>query len=868
MKFTLNFKSDNYGLKVIDEPFGTSDINFSLNQKPNKMGRDISFSGNEIQFEFTNMRNHELKQLLYYHRKFGFESVVVLTIEVDENNKYNCDLDFATAETDDLTKFKCKGIQNGSLQIIKRRTPIKVDVLSDVDLDGNYIGGLVPENMLLLAKPVVQASEWTQTELFSENIAAANSQPITVYAQVNPCQNIIKSGIEDTLSFFQSKEIQQVNPFTTSNFTFLTAKNALKDININIKDVLIHLETDVDNGGEGYVDFNFNIYYGSSFANAVKHTLLNAYKTEHQTYDFSGNFFYNIASLNRGDSVWIQFDLKVRQSHTNVIGNLIQRFECFTNISGMNIQVTAESTAYNSVSKSLRLVDVIKQIIKSNSGLQINAPHFESLGQFYDNRLVNGNLLRGIINKPFYVSLEDIEKSITEMNGDYEIGSDGKVFFGIESDFYTNTESGFFNNTQFSEMNKTFNPRFMVNEFGFKYSNYQSQKENEEINSSDTIHGESKFVFFNKSVENKKEVEVDWTRDAFLIEATRKKAIEIKENTASQDDDTIFCIDSINTTFDNEFIEVTEMQHTYNNSTFLLTLTNDGSINFNSLGMQVGSYFYIQTPDINAGTYSIFSVSQNVLELNRILGITSTAGNGTRLTKYKYTLSQSFVPFTNYTNQGFTETENLNASESYSNRRYSIKRNIYNYWQSYIASCNLYWKNKPLKNTWYKNNGDYTAKYNSVKLTEKADIVPGNPILSPMLYNDIIFANVEFEDFITLQNAIRSERGFIRTIDNNEQVIKIYPIDIEYSLLEKKLIIKAEEKFEPSSMTILTEFDYILINNETRLQDLQYEIKDEKVYLFDENRYRLYNGIYWMEVSVNGAFAETKEILDSWLKLL
>jgi len=88
MKFTLNFKSDNYGLKQIDEPFGTSDINFSLKQKDNGMGRDVSFSGGEIQFEFTHLRNHELKQLLYYHRKFGFESIVVLTIEVDELNKY------------------------------------------------------------------------------------------------------------------------------------------------------------------------------------------------------------------------------------------------------------------------------------------------------------------------------------------------------------------------------------------------------------------------------------------------------------------------------------------------------------------------------------------------------------------------------------------------------------------------------------------------------------------------------------------------------------------------------------------------------------------------------------------------------------
>ena len=86
--------------------------------------------------------------------------------------------------------------------------------------------------------------------------------------------------------------------------------------------------------------------------------------------------------------------------------------------------------------------------------------------------------------------------------------------------------------------------------------------------------------------------------------------------------------------------------------------------------------------------------------------------------------------------------------------------------------------------------------------------------------------------------------------------------------MEKELRIKAEEKFEPTSMSISTEFPYILINNETRVDSLLWEIKNEKLYIFDENRYRLYNGVYWNEVSINGAFADSKEILEGWLNLL
>jgi hypothetical protein len=66
MRFYLNFKSDSYGKKQINEPFGVDGIKFSLKQKTEGggMARDVSFSGGDIQFEFTDMREHELKQLV------------------------------------------------------------------------------------------------------------------------------------------------------------------------------------------------------------------------------------------------------------------------------------------------------------------------------------------------------------------------------------------------------------------------------------------------------------------------------------------------------------------------------------------------------------------------------------------------------------------------------------------------------------------------------------------------------------------------------------------------------------------------------------------------------------------------------------
>lgn len=849
MRYFLDFQSDDYGRKAIDEPFGASGINFSLIQKPDGMGRDISFSGGETTFEFTKEREHELKQLLYYKRKFGFEAIVVLTIEIDAVNKYTADLDFATSESDDLEYFKCKAIEDGKLQIVKGRKSVKVDVLSNTDIDGNYIAPLIPQNILMLAKPVIQVSKWENLTEYAEK----SSSNLTRY--FSPV-NLVKSDLQDS---FQPLQYRNKAP---EDFLFLTALNNAQEPKILLKwDRLFvsNLQTNFSYA------LRFIIKYGVSINTATTLTDENIGASTFTTAnppDFKDRLTeYSIPFLNRGESVWIYFFL-------NPNLNLDEANSPILNIKNLKYEISAQSIAFNSISQSVRLVDVMSQVIRSISGLDINAPRFEAGGQFYDNRLVNGNFLRGRQDKPFTVSLEDLERSFPEFKGDYEIGSDGKVFFGIEEDFYTGTESGFFDNTQFSGMSKTFNPKFTVNEFSYKYNQYQSLKEAEEINSADLIHGESKLVFFNKNVENKKEVEVQWIRDAFLIESTRRKAITLTDATASQDDEDLFCIDTVVTTFDNEFTEVSTLQHNFNVGTQKLSLRNNGSINFIALGIQINSILQIRTIDINAGTYRVFGVTGGELLLTRLLGSTGPEGNGIRSTKYTYSLAQSFVPFTNYTDQGFSETTALNAPNSYSNRRYSIARNIYNYYNAYIATCNLFWKSRPVKNTFYKNNGEYSAKFNGITLKENADVLPANPILSPELYNNIIFANVEFEDFIILSNKIRSERGFIRTLDNNNTVIKVYPVSMDYTLLEKELIIKGEEKYEPTRLTISTEFGYILINNETRVQAISYEFENGKLFLFDENRFRLYNGVYWFEVAVNGTLSETLEDLKRALALI
>jgi hypothetical protein len=109
----------------------------------------------------------------------------------------------------------------------------------------------------------------------------------------------------------------------------------------------------------------------------------------------------------------------------------------------------------------------------------------------------------------------------------------------------------------------------------------------------------------------------------------------------------------------------------------------------------------------------------------------------------------------------------------------------------------LYHKTKGLSSTWYKNNKDFTATYAGLTLKESDPIITefSAPNLTPFMYNDVVFANVEFTDFIALQDSLRSTRGYIKTYDNNGLEIKLYPMTMKYENLSKELTIKGEQKY-------------------------------------------------------------------------
>ena len=793
--FQLRFANNENVTVSIDEPINFATVDFQLSQKDKGYGRDVSFNGGEVQFEFVKYRNHYLDKLLLYNNTYGFESIVELIITCGSITTIIGELDFATAVTDDFEYFKCKVIQQSSKQIVKRRKSVKVDLLSNKDVDGNYIAPLVPENTLLISKPIYQVSKWKQAEDAARYYST--SAIGTRKWGLNFSRQITESDVADTLVPTESRRVN-LDSNAYNGLQCITASTNLKNIKISIPAFYFYARINginVYNTG-GYLKYSFN--YGITDSPSDNYPTINRFidtvtlNTEGAVYTYNQSFEGTIPSLSAGQSlfIWHEIETKNETDYNTVIASVTCK--------GMNVTISAESDTFNSIAPSFRLVDVMRQVVKSISGLNISAPRFEFGQDFYDNRLFNGNSLRVLSDKPFYVSLEDLEKSLVEFNVDWEINASGNIFFGTEDDFYTNNEVKVFSNVQFSSFNKSFNPRFSINEFNYGYKNFQSLKENEEPNSADVIHGESKWVLQNKMVENKKEISIEWTRDAFLIETNRRKALEISLDTSSQNDDTLFIIDTLDTPSSVTYSEKATLLHSYNSTNDILTLSSSGGINFVALGIEVGGFFDIISPTIhNIGLYVVDSCSNKVLEL-ATYGYTPSGHPDPFLTYFTYSLDPYIIPYTNYTDSGFTNMSNLIASDKYSNLRYSVRRNIEKYWKKYLSTCNLYNRTKPVNNTWYKNNKDFTATYAGLTLIESSPITTGfyAPNLTPFMYNDVVFANVEFSDFIALQNSLRTTRGYIKTYDNNGLEILLYPMSMKYENLSKELTIKAEEKFK------------------------------------------------------------------------
>lgn len=821
-KFFFIFGESPQTRVFIQEPINYRGVPFILQRQDDGMGLDVSLNGDENRFTLTDYRDHQLPEMIYYRDRYGFEADVLFGIIFENGEELINQVDFQTASTNDYDYFEFSTITVSSKQLFKRRMATKVDMFSNLSIDNEAIEPLTPINMLLQAKPSIQVSKWQKpTSEPYENT------PGVVLSVFNPGQSLMQADIKDSYTFFQDKVFASGISDGIEPFKIIKADSNLKGLKLVIKNI--------ESSTIGTSILRLYV--------AVNNTATKLMEIVGQG-EFNNDITYYIDQLQREDTIslfWL------------VQGGARVNFDYF--------ELTAESTAYNTISPTFRLIDVMKQIAKSTANLEVNAPRYNIGGEFYDTVLTNGKMLGGNISDPFYVSWEDLMNSVKgEGNSGWEISLNGNVFVGTEDDFYTDTECGVFEDIQFDTLQKDTDPKMALNTFKLNFSNYQSLKENTEPNSGSTIHGESILTLPNTEVEGDKEVKIPWIRDAILLDVQQRLSTVISKDTATQDDDKIFAIDTISTESDQNFTETTSLQHTKNES--YLSLKSDGSVNFLVLGIRPNTTFQILYPDPNNGIYTVSEVFNN--EVRLIGNNPSASNNGVRLTKYTYQIKIATIPLTNRTNQGFGVIENLISPEKYSNMRYSVERIIRTRFIKFLAGCTWWKKDKSIINTYYKNNGACITEFGGLLIQEKENFIPDvTPIYTSNWYEGITFANVDFEDFVALCNRLRTYHGYITMKDINRRLLQIYPEKLSYQNDTRAIVIDGNEKYIKAYLTITNENGIILVNNETTVTVLRWDLIDHKVELFDLERQRIYPGVYWYKTSINGWIAPTlAEFID------
>ena len=259
--FQLRFANNENIIVSIDEPINFATVDFQLKQKDKGYARDVSFNGGEIQFEFVKYRNHYLDKLLEYNNTYGFEAIVELIISTEVIGE----LDFATAITDDFEYFKCKVIQQSSKQIVKRRKSVKVDLFSDKNIDGNYIAPLVPQNMVMISKPITENSRWRNNgfDYYTALDTGGDRQ-----AFFNFCGELYDDSVPTSYA--------ASNTGDADGTRILTAKNDLKNIELRISEISVSLYLNNRGtnwpfyfSGSGDVNGYFAYRYGLTFASAA-----------------------------------------------------------------------------------------------------------------------------------------------------------------------------------------------------------------------------------------------------------------------------------------------------------------------------------------------------------------------------------------------------------------------------------------------------------------------------------------------------------------------------------------------------------------------------------------------------------------------
>lgn len=759
VRFFLRFESLNAVFQIA-EPIKFDACNFVVEQDDKRLGRDVSFAGGKANLRFSPMCEHEFDRLLSEYNKNGFEADVKFIIEIEDVRYVIGQLDFAEAETDLVSYFDCKVIQENKQALIKRRSKVKVDLLSGKDLDGNDIEPCPTERVYLRATPLSQKSSWKMAYDEPKSYPSPASPSIFF----NPAPFIVDSGIENTLSpspdYMQLSNVE--NP-ALEDYAIVEAANTLQNCVLQLSG-----KWDFSN----CVAFVLRIKKGVDFASSE-------YIYIHDMNLIEDNFQLqlDIATINRNEKLYLYFNAQ----SINYSPSIFYDFK---------VSLQVNSISLSSLIETFNLGEAMRQVIRSISGLEIDAPRFlDPNGEFKKQYITDGLRIRNILDQPFNISLDDILEYLLEIRGDYEVGEDA-VFFGIFKDFYRDERIGSFDMLPNEDFKVVPNKEYSVNTFEMKYSKYSD--DNEASGSREAVHCKMQMMLPNKMVENNKAVNIGFVRDSFMLENVRKKAIEVNDDTVVSDDTTIFIIDCLKTL--PKVRELVVLWHRLSGNN--LSLTNDGSFNWEFMGVSVGIYFTIIGNE-NAGTYTVINITPTTILLYPYNVVPDFQGRAP--TRISFTFQQT--TFVNRTNEGFDFLEGASTPEGFSNLLFTPKRNIYNYWGNYLLTASMFHKDKKIKMTEFLYNGKLkTAAFGRPPfiVEEGKDIsysdleMVEDMVLTPFLVQTDVFC--DFPTFWELRSKIRTQRGHIEVVTTEGETIEIYPQKLDLGWKNNILTIEGERK--------------------------------------------------------------------------
>jgi hypothetical protein len=763
--FYLWYVDYNYEKVQIAEPINFDGVNFVLKQGDKRYGRDVSFGGGDVSLLFSPKveiegLTHDFERLIELYKWRGYEADVKFIINIDGVEKVIGNLDFYDAKTDLITYFECKVIEDLKEAILRRNSSTTVDLSSDKKVyDNSDTSPLTPE--LILVKP-------TKRFVLSELKAGAYT-----FGTTNSFDNIFISIFQEQtrfdIDFTNVPDIGAISMSAPSaeDTYLIDAENNLTNVKVAVSD--LHYVFTPGDWQATEIIWRVSDVYSSNPADYTRIAI-----PENDT-GYNGTF--NIGTITRGQKLWFSLMGTSQGSQFGVY--TVQSF------SG-NINIEATSTSVASVVKAFRLYEVIGYLINSTTGgnLLPYIPDFFD-GKFKNQYITNGLLMRLIEDNKLTITLDSLFKSLQEINYDYQL--DGNAFKLLHYDsFYQDVEVGYFEISPSDEFTVKVNPRYAIKTFNYKYKNYEDSND---INQSlEGVHTELQLNLLNYSVENTKDIKIDWIRDAYLIDKMRSDAITKDEDTATTNDDKNVILDVVDMLDLETYSENFYLKHDKIDDTNLI-ISNDGSIYFDVLGFVEGDT--ITLGNENVGLWKVNELTKKTMKLEAQGGQTVTF-TGYAVTSLIYTITATTKK--TRLDEDFQEINNITAPTI--NLMFSMKRNIVTYWKKYLTTSVQFANDKTAQVTKYIHNRDFSSKLvNEPLIVEGADIEldVNDKILTPYIAETVVLC--DFNTFWDIKTNIIQNFGYIR-IKNTEGVEwKIYPTKLDFQWGDNKMTITGELKW-------------------------------------------------------------------------